>query len=121
MPEFDLSGKSSMKPAELEAQEALEAQLKQTQSMIGEMLTTHPHFTDDCGEYLRSALELAASLMSAREEGVEELVRWFTDAAEAGVEHDASEYSVYLYSNYASDGISGAVEDLVMKYIRGER
>jgi len=116
--ELDLSGKAEMNDDELKAQEALEAQLRQTQSMIETMLTTHQHYTDDCGEYLRSALELSASLASARENGVEELVAWFKDAAKEGVEGQFDMYSKYLYENYASDGISGAVEDLVMKYIK---
>jgi hypothetical protein len=94
------------------AQEVLEAQLRHTSSLITRSLTTHPHFTDDCGEYLRSALELAAYLASAREDGVEALLASLDELSK--LQEDASEPDDYiLYENYATDGIAPEVLDFI--------
>lgn len=113
--EFDLSGKSSMNEEELAAQNALEAQLQYTQERIENMLTKHPHYGDDCGEYLRSALELSARLMFGRENGIEGLIDVFK---ELGRMPEGGEigYDDELSTMYACDGISPAVEALVLSY-----
>lgn len=54
------------------AHRAFEAQLGHTMNMIKQM-ETHPHFTDDCGEYLAHALELSSRLQGVRQDGAEAL------------------------------------------------
>lgn len=63
-------------PHQQRAQLAFEGQLVHVSNLINQA-KEHPHFTDDCGEYLRSALELAAALASARENGIESLCDYF--------------------------------------------
>lgn len=59
-------------PKVIEAHLAFEAQLAYTRDLINQ-LVDHPHFTDDCGEYLASALELSAELQGVRQDGPEAL------------------------------------------------
>lgn len=89
-------------------QQALEAQLLHTKKKIEDALGDHPHFTDDCGEYLSSALELSAFLQSGRENGMEGLIDAFKELAE-----DDGESA--LWNNFASDGISLEVDKLVVE------
>lgn len=99
-----LSGKSHMNGHQLKAQQALEAQLLLTSQLIEEVLTRHSHYTDDCGEYLRSALDLSASMMSARENGIDALIEWLE-----GKEGKIDE-------NWATDGVSALVEVFIDGY-----
>jgi hypothetical protein len=99
-----LSGKSHMNGHQLKAQEALEAQLQLTGQLIEEMLTRHSHYTDDCGEYLRSALDLSTSMMSARENGIDALIEWME-----GKEGKLDE-------NWATDGVHAKVEVFINGY-----
>lgn len=63
---------SSYTEDEKAAQLVLHAQLNLTRNMI-EQLEGHPHFSDDCGEYLWAALSLGAELMDARQNGPDAL------------------------------------------------
>jgi len=93
---------------EAAAQKMLEGQLTYTANMALENIKNHPHYTDDCGEYLRSALELSAYLMSEREEGIESFTKFLNDKRdeEEGKEDDDNHW---LLNDYASDGIAPEV------------
>lgn len=113
MTKFDLSGKSWMNAEELAAQLALEAQLESTATLITETLTKHPHFTDDCGEYLSSMLTLSAKLMGGRENGITGLIETFKELArkpEGGEQGYDTELS-WNYAEYHKD-----VETIVNRY-----
>lgn len=100
---------------EQKAHMALEAQLLHTERMIHTTLNEHAHYTDDCGEYLSSALELSANLMSARENGTEELLGFFKELAELDEEDDSEDKLSKVFNNYASDGITKEVSDFIME------
>lgn len=107
-------------PDELaDAQRALDAQLYHTVDLING-LARHPHYTDDCGEYLRAALELSADLMSARENGLEDLYARLLDLATIIDVHvygpDDTDIIYKVHEDYACDGVSGAVSDFCTKY-----
>jgi hypothetical protein len=110
-------------PQELQnAQAVLEAQLRHTANLIQSALTDHPHFTDDCGEYLRSALELSAFLASRREDGLEALLDGLKELAEAEEVEEAvgvapqvvGEVDLKLENDFASDGVAGEVFNFVL-------
>ena len=63
---------SSYTPEVKEAHQAFIAQLGHTMKMI-KQLEGHPHFSDDCGEYLAHALELSSRLQGVRQDGPEAL------------------------------------------------
>ena len=92
---------------EAAAQKLLEAQLTYTANMALENIKSHPHFTDDCGEYLRSALELSAAFMTERENGIDQFVNYLNEqkAHLDGAEEDDN----WLLNDYASDGIAPEV------------
>jgi hypothetical protein len=81
---------------------AFEAQLAATGNAIHNVLTTHAHFTDDCGEYLRNSLEASYRLQSAREEGVESLVEYMKKWATVGMESEAG----YDYATIEMDDMA---------------
>ena len=88
---------------ELEYQAVLEAQLKHTVKMINQMVTVHPHYTDDCGDYLFSALELSRDMMLHRMDGIHIFVKWLDDMKKLDEDDEDS------ISNYASDGVAPEV------------
>lgn len=91
---------------EKKAMVALNGQLLHTQLMIKTTLTEHPHYTDDCGEYLRSALELSYRLMSARENSIEDLIARLKELGEVQQPAEVFGGEIRLFSDYASDGIA---------------
>lgn len=72
-----------------------EAQLGYTMNMI-KQLEAHPHFTDDCGEYLAGALELSFSMQNARQEGVQALYDQMMELLKEGNEVASDSYSKEL-------------------------
>src|SRR6266576_6565697 len=64
---------------ELAAQALFEVQLKFTADMINRLREDHPHYTDDCGDYLMAALELSDLLAVERAEGIEALVNFLDE------------------------------------------
>jgi hypothetical protein len=108
-------------PEELEAHLAYEAQLAEVRGQIDSMLGVHPHFGDDCGSYLASALRLAATLAEARSLDTLELVRAFEAlAADEATEGDTEptedeEIESVLDADYDFDGVAPEVTALVAK------
>ena len=92
---------------EAKAHRAFEAQLAHTRNMINQ-LEDHPHFTDDCGEYLSHALEITNRLMMARQDGAEALYAEMMDmlkpAEDADQPEDGAGVSDLL--NYSMDSIA---------------
>jgi hypothetical protein len=86
---------------ELEFQEVFEAQLKYTANYINRLVDSHPHYTDDCGDYLASALLLSLKMAESRQEGIDSFMEWMKEQQQ--------EEQFHLLENYASDGISPAV------------
>jgi hypothetical protein len=104
------------RPAVIEAHRAFEAQLAHTKDLII-ALADHPHFTDDCGEYLATALELSAELQGVRQDGPEALYNKMVEM----LEPDLDEWRGYPESewisqilNYATDGIAPELVEWAM-------
>lgn len=87
------------------AHRAFEAQLKHTMNMI-KSLEGHPHFVDDCGDYLFAALELSADMMSPRQNGPEDLHEWMVN-----------EMKVWVY---ATDGVAEEVYEWAREHGKAE-
>ena len=108
-------------PEEIEAHLAYEAQLAEVRTWINSVLGDHPHFDDDCGSYLASALRLAATLAEARSIDTLDLVRAFEALAEDAAAEDEAEpdedeeIESVLDAEYNFDGVASEVSDLVAK------
>lgn len=96
---------------------AFEGQLVHLADCI-KQLPTHPHFSDDCGDYLFSALDLATQLQLARMDGVHDLYDKFLSLTETSPSHDSTfddqqnrdwMDGTVLLNDFAGDGISAMV------------
>lgn len=94
------------------AHRAFEAQLSHTRNMINQ-LETHPHFTDDCGEYLAHALEVTSRLMNARQDGAgalyAEMMDMLQPAADDDQEQEGAQVSDLLM--FSTDSLASELVD----------
>jgi hypothetical protein len=94
------------------AHRAFEAQLAHTMNMIKQM-EYHPHFTDDCGEYLAAALEISADLQMQRQEGAEALYEYMVERVKPNPkdwdENTPEAERIPDLLNYAGDGIASEI------------
>jgi hypothetical protein len=81
---------------EIKAHLAFEAQLRYTAQMIDRVLTSHAHYTDDCGDELLAALDLSMQLQQARMDGPESVLMFIrTLAMRSDCAEDGEEGPVY--------------------------
>lgn len=95
---------SNYTPEEHAAEDLFEAQLKYTAEMITRLTTDHQHYTDDCGDYLTSALEISLNFAVQRAEGIDNFNRWLHSLV-----NSSEEFEEFDIKEFASDGISPAV------------
>lgn len=95
---------------QVEAHLAFESQLRYTQEMLRQTLEEHAHYTDDCGDYLTSALMLSGEMEMARADGVEGLLDYMTKMIKKKEDGRAP------IEEWASDGVAAHVYDWAQKH-----
>lgn len=93
------------------AHEAFVAQLAHTMKLI-KQLEEHPHFSDDCGEYLAHALELSTKLQAARQDGPEALY----DEMVKMLEPSEEDPEISDIMQYSTDGMSAQLNQWALDH-----
>lgn len=96
----------SLSPQKQQAYAAYIAQLRHTATLINNSLTDHPHFMDDCGDYLTAALDLSNQLTPL--DGIDSILDNFehidlNDFASDGVVEDVIDYFRDYYPDRIDD------------------
>lgn len=84
------------------------AQLRHAHAMTDEQGIEYALTSDDSFDYCKSALQLAADLL---------VMQYDQDLKAFAELLDPSNRDTFVFSNYASDGISGAINDLLDKLV----